>query len=923
MTGSSPPVAARLSGVSLHYGKTPALDGIDLDIPAGRMVALIGPDGVGKSSLFSLIAGARAIQQGRVEVLGGDMADRDHREAVCPRIAYMPQGLGKNLYPTLSIDENLEFFGRLFGQDAAERERRISELTESTGLAPFRKRPAGKLSGGMKQKLGLCCALIHDPDFLLLDEPTTGVDPLSRAQFWDLIDRIRADRPHMNVLVATAYMEEAERFDWLVAMDAGRVLATGTAADFYDRTGTKTLEEAFIALLPEERRQGHKPVTIPPRAGEDGDIAIEASGLTMRFGDFTAVDHVDFRIERGEIFGFLGSNGCGKSTTMKMLTGLLAASEGQAWLFGREVDSRDIGTRRRVGYMSQAFSLYSELTVRQNLELHAKLFHVPPEEIPARVEEIAGRFGLAGIMQTLPDALPLGQRQRLSLAVAMIHKPEMLILDEPTSGVDPIARDQFWQMMIDLSRNDKVTIFISTHFMNEAARCDRISLMHAGKVLVSDTPQRIVEARGAASLEQAFIAYLEDASAETAPTGEGVAPSGAQSAGISVPVEPPASRTVRFSRFFSVRRMLAYTRREQLELQRDPIRGLLALLGSVILMFIIGFGISMDVENLPFAVLDRDGTTTSQNYALNLAGSRYFIERPPITDYAQLDRRMRAGELGVALELPPNFARDLRRGVPVQVGVWIDGAMPTRAETVQGYIQALHAQWLSEMSVQELGVRPAAGLVNIEIRYRYNPDVKSLVAIVPAVIPVLLLLLPAMLTALSVVREKELGSIINFYVTPIGRAEFLLGKQLPYVALAMLNYGLLVLLALTVFRVPISGSVLAMTLGALLYTLSTTAMGLLFSVFMRSQIAAMFATAIGTILPAVQFSGLINPVSSLEGAGAFVGRVFPATHFITICRGVFSKGLGLADLISPLAALVVAFPVILGACVLLLRKQEH
>ncbi|MDF0543956.1 ribosome-associated ATPase/putative transporter RbbA [Sphingobium sp. H39-3-25] len=926
MSEVPPPLAARLSGVSLHYGKTLALGGIDLDIPAGKMVALIGPDGVGKSSLFSLLAGARLIQEGHVEVLGGDMADRDHREAVCPRIAYMPQGLGKNLYPTLSIDENLEFFGRLFGQDATERERRISELTESTGLAPFRKRPAGKLSGGMKQKLGLCCALIHDPDFLLLDEPTTGVDPLSRAQFWDLIDSIRQDRPHMSVLVATAYMEEAERFDWLIAMDAGRVLATGTASDFFARTGTTNLEQAFIALLPEERRRGHKPVTIPPRGEGDEATAIEAQGLTMRFGDFTAVDHVDFRIERGEIFGFLGSNGCGKSTTMKMLTGLLAASEGQAWLFGQEVDSRDIATRQRVGYMSQAFSLYSELTVRQNLELHAKLFHVPPAEIAGRVEEIAGRFGLADIMDALPDALPLGQRQRLSLAVAMIHKPEMLILDEPTSGVDPIARDQFWQMMIDLSRNDKVTIFISTHFMNEADRCDRISLMHAGKVLVSDTPARIVETRGAENLEQAFIAYLEDASigAPAGPDrGTAVQPA-ATVITAGVPSSPSGeARNIRFSRLFSIRRMLAYTRREQLELQRDPIRGLLALLGSVILMFIIGYGISMDVENLPFAVLDRDGTTTSQNYTLNLAGSRYFIERPPITDYAQLDRRMRSGELSVAVELPPNFARDLRRGVPVEVGVWIDGAMPMRAETVQGYIQALHGQWLSEMSVQELGVRPAAGLVKIEIRYRYNPDVKSLVAIVPAVIPVLLLLLPAMLTALSVVREKELGSIINFYVTPVGRAEFLIGKQLPYVVLAMLNYVLLVLLALTVFQVSISGNIFAMTLGAFLFTLSSTALGLLFSVFMRSQIAAMFATAIGTILPAVQFSGLINPVSSLEGVGAVIGRIFPATHFITICRGVFSKGLGLADLVSPLMSLAAAFPVILGACVLLLRKQER
>ena len=302
----------RLSGVGLRYGKkVQALDGIDLEVPADRMVGLIGPDGVGKSSLLSLVAGARAIQQGRVEALGGDMADRAHRDAVCPRIAYMPQGLGRNLYPTLSVEENLQFFARLFGHDAAERRRRIDELTRSTGLFPFLSRPAGKLSGGMKQKLGLCCALIHDPDLLILDEPTTGVDPLARAQFWDLIARIRGQRPGMSVIVATAYMDEAQRFDWLVAMDGGRVLATGTPAAILERTGMASLEAAFVALLPEERKRGHKPVEIAPLdLGEDAEVAIEARDLTMRFGDFKAVDHVNFRIHRGEIFGFLGSNGC-------------------------------------------------------------------------------------------------------------------------------------------------------------------------------------------------------------------------------------------------------------------------------------------------------------------------------------------------------------------------------------------------------------------------------------------------------------------------------------------------------------------------------------------------------------------------------------------------------------------------------------
>jgi ribosome-dependent ATPase len=487
----------------LRYGETRALDAVGLDLPAGCMVGLIGPDGAGKSSLLSLVAGARRVQTGRVEVLGGDMTDAGFRRAVSPRIAYMAQGLGKNLYPTLSIFENADFFGRLFGHGRRERERRIADLLASTGLAPFADRPAGKLSGGMKQKLSLCCALIHDPDLLILDEPTTGVDPLSRRQFWELVSRIRAERPGMSVLVATAYIDEAAGFDRLVAMDDGRVLAAGTPRELLGRTRTASLEEAFIALLPEEKRRGHRKVEIPPRTEGDGQVAIEARGLTKRFGDFTAVDHVTLRIERGEIFGFLGSNGCGKTTTMKMLTGLLPASDGQAWLFGHEVDAQDLATRRRVGYMSQAFSLYSELTVRQNLVLHARLFQVPNAEIPERVEAAARRFGLSQVIDALPDALPLGQRQRLSLAVAVIHQPDLLILDEPTSGVDPVARDSFWELLIDLSRRDRVTIFISTHFVNEAQRCDRISLMHAGRVLVSDTPAGLVEKRGAAALVDA------------------------------------------------------------------------------------------------------------------------------------------------------------------------------------------------------------------------------------------------------------------------------------------------------------------------------------------------------------------------------------------------------------------------------------
>ncbi|MDR4307248.1 ribosome-associated ATPase/putative transporter RbbA [Chelatococcus sambhunathii] len=917
MTGGDaaarPPVV-RVSDVSLAYGSKRALDNLTLDIPGGCMAGLIGPDGVGKSTLLSLVAGARKISAGTIETLGGDMSDARHRRSVCPRIAYMPQGLGRNLYPTLSVFENADFFGRLFGQNREERARRIDHLLTSTGLQKFRDRPAGKLSGGMKQKLGLCCALIHDPDLLILDEPTTGVDPLSRRQFWELIESIRLSREGMSVIVASAYMEEAARFDWLAAMDDGRTLATGSPADLMRRAGADDLDAAFIALLPEAKRRGHMVLEIAPLdVSAAAPVAIEASELTMRFGDFTAVDHVNFAIGEGEIFGFLGSNGCGKTTTMKMLTGLLPACEGEAKLFGRAIDPRDprdLRARRNVGYMSQSFSLYSELTVRQNLALHARLFDLPEDTIAGRVVEMARRLSLEPELDSFPDALPLGLRQRLSLAAALIHGPRLLILDEPTSGMDPVARDELWRILVELSRRDRVTIFISTHFMNEAERCDRISLMHAGRVLVTDAPAAIVAQSGVATLEDAFVTRLRAAGADE----------GASAAALGA-AEPAIARPAQ-RRGFDPRRMMSYMRREALELRRDPIRATLALLGSVLLMFVIGYGVNLDVEHLSFAVLDRDDTTTSRAYALDIAGSRYFDEKPPVTGYEDLDARMRAGALSLAIEIPSGFARDVAHGRPTAIGAWIDAAMPSRAETARGYVQGMHAYWLTQKARAGADA-PAADPFSLAVRYRYNPDVVSVIAMVPAVIPVLLMLIPAMLAALSVVREKELGSIVNLYVTPVSRLEFLLGKQAPYVALAMFNAAVLWLAATLGFGVPFTGSLFAYGAAALLYVVASTAFGLLVSSFMSSQIAAIFGTTILTMVPATQYSGMIDPVSSLEGVGAAIGRVYPTAHFMTISRATFSKALGVADLSPSFAALALAGPVLLGLAVMLLRKQAR
>ena len=529
------------------------------------------------------------------------MADERHRRASYGRIAYMPQGLGRNLYPTLSVFDNIDFFGRLFGQGAAERRARIDELLKATGLDPFGDRPCGKLSGGMKQKVSLCCSLMHDPDLLILDEPTTGVDPLSRRQFWELINSIRARRPHMSVIVATAYMDEASRFDWLAAMDDGKVIAHGAPKEILAQAQKSTLDDAFIALLPPEKRGQHQEVIVRPREeSADKTPAIEAEGLTRRFGDFVAVDHVSFRIGRGEIFGFLGSNGCGKTTTMKMMTGLLPVTEGSAKLFGKPMGADDMEARQNVGYMSQAFSLYSELTVRQNLELHAHLYHLPANEIEGRIGELLERYDLKDVADAKPESLPLGVKQRLQLAVAVLHRPPMLILDEPTSGVDPVARDSFWRTLIDLSRDDGVTIFLSTHFMNEAERCDRISLMHQGRVLAVGAPKELVKERGNA-LWKTPSSPIWRRRAEADKNKEGPTDAATRR-------QPPAPAMAHPT-------LLVQTLRSRTTVGLCPPRddGALArsypaglrLHWSCHLMLAFGYGITFDVENLKYAALIR------------------------------------------------------------------------------------------------------------------------------------------------------------------------------------------------------------------------------------------------------------------------------------------------------------------------------
>ncbi|MFC2563377.1 MAG: ATP-binding cassette domain-containing protein [Neisseria sp.] len=1016
-----------IQNLSHRYGKTLALDDVSLDIPKGATVGLIGPDGVGKSTLLSLMAGVKVIQDGRVEVLGGDMADKDVRRDLSHRIAFMPQGLGRNLYPTLSVYENIDFHARLFGLDGQERTRQIARLMEATRLAPFSDRAAGKLSGGMKQKLSLCCALVHSPDLLILDEPTTGVDPLSRRQFWALVDDLRREHAGMTVIVATAYIEEAQRFERLLAMDAGRLLANKTTADVLADYGTDVLEEAYVKMLPPEKQQGSGGLDITPFVPDpDAPPAMEAHGLTKRFGDFTAVDHVSFTIQKGEIFGFLGSNGCGKSTTMKMLTGLLEATEGDATLLGKPIDAGGLDTKMRVGYMSQAFSLYEELSVRRNLDLHARLYQMGAKGAAA-VEEALQQFDLADVADTAPASLPLGIRQRLQLAAACLHHPEVLILDEPTSGVDPAARDMFWRHLLKLSREDKITIFVSTHFMNEAARCDRISFMHKGRVLAVGTPAELAARQNAPDLEEAFVQYLIEA--EVGEGGEGLSRQEAahsesdqrefrqntdgvlpmnNKAELSEPtvgyvaqathaevasddrhselsddlqgkdtgssetqngVREPSSHTLpeeiptvgysaqathaevasdnghsQFSddpekhhprpsetpsatpdtQTFKYRFSMIWTfaRREAKELLRDKIRLFFAVFGPLIIMASVSWGISFDVRNLKFAVYDRDQTAASRELVEYFDGSRYFLQQPPIQSEAEIDTVLKSSGAILVIDIPSGFGRDLARGLKPEVGFYVDGSMPFNATNIRGYIGSLITAYTKDRIAESglpVSLKAPAG---IEPRFMYNQDFDSINAIAPGVMMLVLMMIPAMMSAVGVVREREIGSIANFYASPAAVAQYLIGKQLPYIAVGMVNFAAMMLMIIYLFGVPLKGSFAGLAVGTLLMVSASTALGLLISCFVRSQLAAIFATAIITMIPAQTYSGFLYPLSTMEGGALVIGKTFPSSWYYTVSVGSFTKGLHTADLLHEYAAIAAFAATSLILACLLLKKQE-
>ncbi|MBN1342682.1 MAG: ABC transporter ATP-binding protein [Phycisphaerae bacterium] len=554
---SDPAPVVRVSGLWKHYQKQPAVRGIDIEIPPGEIYGLIGPDGAGKSTLMKIIAGVLTHDRGRVEVFGQTVDSERSAERIKGLLGFMPQGLGLNLYPELSIEENIDFFARLRLVPDEELGRRKERLLGVTRLEGFRDRPMKQLSGGMKQKLGLVCTLIHVPRLVILDEPTTGVDPVSRRDFWTILAEFLSEHD-MTALVSTAYMDEASRFTELSLFSEGRIIAEGAPEELFDLapgtmlsleaddqlgalsrlrrdfeqveaqasqirvflpdtdreravrqvqsslidfdvvnlwTSEPDLEDVLVALLRRERGDHEPQVEWQPTSADSHshDLAVRAEGLVRMFGDFRAVDGVSFDIQQGEIFGLLGANGAGKTTVIKMLTGLLKPTAGHGDVAG--VDMRRAGReiRERIGYMSQAFSLYLDLTVIENIRLYGGIYGLPRRRVDERIDWIVAMAGLAGYEDRRTSGLPVGVRQRLALGCALVHQPRVLFLDEPTSGVDVMGRRYFWRILLHLARSEGVAILVTTHYMSEAEHCDELALMHAGQIVASGPPASMKE----------------------------------------------------------------------------------------------------------------------------------------------------------------------------------------------------------------------------------------------------------------------------------------------------------------------------------------------------------------------------------------------------------------------------------------------
>lgn len=1051
MTSPSPVFAARGLCRTFHVAgrDVRAVDGVSLDLAPGTINGLLGPDGAGKTTLLRLAAGLLLPDAGSLTVLGRDTVAE--AQAVQSAIGYMPQRFG--LYEDLSVAENLSLYADLHGVSAAQRAERWPALMRMTGLEPFLGRLAGRLSGGMKQKLGLACTLVRSPRLLLLDEPTVGVDPLSRRELWNIVFSLV--RGHgITVLVSTAYLDEAEHCDRVAIMHHGRLVGDGAPGDFTGPLAGRTwfvtptmraraaqnlldaapgvtdavlhaggvrlltdtpeaaqaltdcgllagegqaagsvghltprtpgFEDGFLALfaaLPQEPGTGEEPAPVvsaphatfvaasaPPEPGcppqalaaspvpdaTDAPPVIEVRDLERRFGSFMAVKGASFDVRRGEIFGLLGPNGAGKSTIFRMLCGLLPPTGGSLRVAGVDLRRAPAAARRRVGYVAQKFSLYGQLSVIENLRFFASAYGLSGAAREARIAWALRDFDLADAANAQSGELSLGYRQRLAMACALMHEPDILFLDEATSGVDPLARREFWRRITALAESG-VTVIVTTHFLDEAEYCDRMAILVGGEVLALGTPaeiralappasqqrgspqedgQRDAQSRGAPAtasqptIERAFIALAERhrASGPASAAYSTGSPDSTHSAGSTVSPDAPAptaapgtqplasavllpatpARDARPSAFPALLvRMRGLLRKESLQVVRDPSAIAIALIMPVVLLLLFGYGISLDARDVPVAIVADDLGPEAMEFAARLLLADTFRPRV-VTGMRQAEDDLRAGRVDAIVHLQSDFARRLSDATAGATAGTArpDGAPPAGDEgtvPVQLIINGVDPNnartvsgYITTVWQSWLSGRVAAAgqapAVRLVPRMWFNPASDSRYFLVPGLMVLIMTLTGALLTAMVMAREWERGTMEALLVTPVRMGELLTGKLLPYFVLGMGGMVLTVIMALYLFGVPLRGSLTVLAGAASLFLTAALGMGLFISVLARNQFIAGQAALLATFLPALFLSGFIFDLESTPAFVQVVSYAIAARYFATLLKTIFLAG---------------------------------
>jgi ABC-2 type transport system permease protein len=974
-------------GLSRRFAASgqPAIDNLSFRIAPGGITGLVGPDGAGKTTLLRLLTGLLLPDSGSLRVLGLDprrAAAQLHRLA-----GYMPQQFG--LYQDLTVRENLDLHADLRAVHGPARAAAFNRLLAFSGLAPFAARRASALSGGMQQKLGLACALLGQPRLLLLDEPSVGVDPVSRRELWHMVQELA--NAGIGVIWSTAYLDEAEKCQTVLLLDAGRLLFAGPPGELTSRLAGRAFRvhgardrRALVARaraqpgIVDGSIQGHAarlvtaagaPPPEPAALGEPGlrveavpprfedafvDIlggspgahsalaagmpalpvaspeaaVIEADRLGRVFGAFHAARDISFSVRQGEIFGLLGPNGAGKSTTFKMLCGLLQPSTGRARVAGLDLLHAAGAARARIGYMAQKFSLYGNLSAAQNLAFFAGAYGLRGRARRAAIDRMIGTFGLGPHLDADAATLPLGFKQRLALACAVMHDPAVLFLDEPTAGVDPLTRREFWTHINGMVGKGR-TVLVTTHFMDEAEYCDRIGLIDHGRLRAIGSPDELKQrvrtpARPEPTLEDAFIALVREtapdapvagalpraATAETTTATD--APNDRQpvAAGGSRPGDGPGPGALPRAATADIAgalpraaaeeaprchpataallRLRGMVRKEMLQVVRDPSSILIAFVLPLILLFLFGFGLSLDADRLQVGIVLEDSGPEARSLAAAVLASPWFAAR---VDYHRdaFTQALVNGAIKGMLVVPGDFARRLHTpgaGAPLQVIT--DGSEPNTAQFVHNHVAGVWRQWLAQRAA--VAGSEAAPPVVLEPRVWYNESMRSRNFLVPGVIALIMMLIGALLTALVIAREWERGTMEALMATPVGIREILAGKLIPYYLLGISAMALCTALAVWLFDVPLRGSFAALFLVSSVFLLCALGLGLLISTLARNQFVAAQAALLTAYLPTVLLSGFIFEIPSMPAPIRLLTSLVPARYFVNCLQTLFLSG---------------------------------